>query len=231
MSQLLLLQGNPKKRGRRKPRSAAQKAATRRMLAARGLHHNPTKKRRKARRSAVAASPARHHVRRARRTTHRHSAGGAMRSVRAGAVPMLKSGVIGGAGAVGVDVLMGYASNILPATMTSKLNADGSTNFMYYAAKAALALGVGIFGRRIMPAGIAVKIGEGSLTVMSYELLRGMMPAGIAMGYMNPAHTMGRVMSTQRPQLARVMSFNTNMNTNLNRGANAAARMNSNANR
>lgn len=228
MSQLLLLQGNPKKRGRRKARSAAQKAATRRMLAARhGLRHNPTKKRRKARRTA-AASPARH-VRRSRRVSRRF--GGAVSSVRAGAVPMLKSGVIGGAGAVGIDVLMGYASNVLPATMTSKLNADGSTNYMYYAAKAALALGVGIFGRRVMPAQIAAKIGEGSLTVMSYELLRGMMPSGIAMGYMNPAHTMGRIMSTQRPQLARVMSFNTNMNTNLNRGASAAARMNSNGNR
>lgn len=192
MNQLLLLSGNPKRRKKGK-RSAAQRRATRKMLAAnRG---NPTKRRRRRRKakSAVSASPRRRrHVSR-RRGGRR---GGMLsRLLRGGsshsAMGMVKNGAIGGAGAVGVDVLMGYASNVLPANLVSRVNPDGSMNYLYYATKGALAVGIGLYGGKVLPAGVAPKIAEGALTVMSYEILRGFVPTGIRLGFFNPAPAMG----------------------------------------
>lgn len=182
MNQLLLLSGNPKGRRRRgKRRSAAQRAATRKMLAANG---NP-RRRRRGRRHAVA-----HHRR--RRGGRGLFAG--LRGHSGGAMSLVKSGVIGGAGAVGVDILMGYAQPVIPAAMASRVNADGTMNFGYYGVKAAVALGIGLYGGRFLPAGIAPKIAEGALTVMSYEILRTFVPATMTMGrmgYFNPAPTSG----------------------------------------
>lgn len=220
MPELLLLQGNPKKRRSRKHRSAAQKAATRRLVSLNRARRNPSKRktRRKAASSAAPFAVTRRRARRSRRSSTRSVSRQSFGSIKTAAMPMLKNGAIGGAGAVVIDVGMGYLANVLPASMTSKLNADGSTNFMYYGSKALLAIAVGVFGKRIIPGHAAAKMGEGSLTVMSYELLRGFMPASIPMGYVAPARVMGKVLPTQRPgaQMARVLSFNQNMNQNTN---------------
>jgi hypothetical protein len=103
---------------------------------------------------------------------------------------LLKSGATNGAGAVAVDVLFGYAKNVLPASLATPMNSDGSTNWMYFAAKAALAVGVATAGRRFIPAKIANAMGEGALTVMSYQIVRGMLPSSIALGAYNPVPTM-----------------------------------------
>lgn len=106
---------------------------------------------------------------------------------------MLRSAGVGGAGAVAVDIGMGYLGRFYPPA-ASPVNADRSTNWLYFAAKTALALGLGTFGRRVLPAGVAGRMGEGALTVLAYQILRGMVPNSIALGYLNPAPTV-------RPQL------------------------------
>ena len=112
-----------------------------------------------------------------------------------GAMSMLKNAGMAGAGAVGVDIGMGYLGRVLPSA-AAPINADGTTNWLYFAAKAGLAVGLGVYGSKVLPASVAQKMGEGALTVLSYQILRGLMPAGVQLGtYFNPAPTM-------RPRLA-----------------------------
>jgi len=204
MSQLLLL-GNPRRKSRkasakrRKPRTAAQKAATRRMLAAR-FGHNPKPAAPARRRSRRKASPAV-----SRRRSRRSSAMGSVRSFGTGMMPMLKAGVIGGAGGVANDVLFGFASRVLPASMTTPIAADGGTNFTYFAAKAATAVALGTLGRRLPVVGpYASRMGEGALAILAYQLIRPMVPAAVPLGSYNPAPLMApRRMGAyvNRPQL------------------------------
>jgi hypothetical protein len=189
---------NPRKRRKgRKHRSAAQRAATARLVAmnrSRKMHRNPRgKSRRRQRGYAVAASPRVHRkirrfVRRSRRTfraLHRRYSGGMMGS----AVGILKAGAIGGIGAVSVDILMSYTKPFLPASMQSPVNPDSSANFGYFGAKAALAVALGTFGRRLPVVGrFAGQMAEGAMTVLAYQLIRPMVPATM-LGYMNPAPT------------------------------------------
>jgi hypothetical protein len=192
----LLYTINPSKRRRgskkarsRKHRSAAQRAATARMLAAnrarrRGrshpmaAHSNPRRRRRSVR----------HHARRIMRRFHRNP----MKLPNMGGVTgMLKNGLIGGAGAVFVDIGMGYTSKVLPATLATPNNADGSANWGYVGVKTALALALGLFGRKVPVIGRAAgQMAEGALTVLSYQILRPMVPSAISLGYLNPAPTM-----------------------------------------
>jgi hypothetical protein len=192
---------NPSRRRRAKGgkhRSAAQKAATRRMLAAnrgrRSVHANPGKRHR---RRAAHRNPIVRHVyrnptahrksrRSVRRTRHSFSHGG-------GIMGMLKAGAIAGSGALLNDVLMGFAAKVLPPTMTTPQNADGTTNFTYFAAKGALALTLGTFGKRVLPGAMAGTMAQGALTVLAYQLMRGMVPASLGLGYYNPAPTTGRM--------------------------------------
>lgn len=186
MSQLLLL--NPKRRKARKStkrrtRSAAQKAATRRMLAAR---RNPVAKkspaRRRSRRSAAFSPSTKRRARRA------YASGRAftLNSV----VPLLKSGAIGGAGAVLNDIAFSYAAKILPDSMAAPVDATGSTNLMHFAAKAATAVAIATAGRRVPGLGrYAGDMGAGALTVLAYQLIRPQVPASV-MGAYNPVPLM-----------------------------------------
>lgn len=182
MSQLLLL-GNPKRRksrksAKRRARSAAQKAATRRMLAARFGHNPKPAKRRSRRRAAPAVS----------RRSRRSSAMGSVRSFGAGAVPMLKSGLVGGVGGVANDMAFGLVSRVLPANLTTPIAADGGTNFAYFAAKAATAVAIGTLGRRLPVVGpYATRMGEGALSILAYQLIRPMVPAAVPLSSYNPA--------------------------------------------
>lgn len=101
---------------------------------------------------------------------------------------MVKDGAIGATGALAVDVGMGLAANVLPASMVSRTAADGSTNYLYYAGKAGLAVALGVFGRRFMGGSLAARMAAGSMTVMAYELGKNLIPAGVVpMGWFNPA--------------------------------------------
>lgn len=189
---------NPKKRrkaGRsgKKRRSAKQRAATRRLVAMNrgGFASNPRRRRRgrksaKATRKYTRRASSRKSVRRSRR----RGRSSAMKFNTGNAVSLLKSGAIGGAGAVLIDVGMGQISRFLPAALAAPADAAGNIQYGYFGTKAALAIALGTYGGKFLPRGIAEKMAEGSLTVLAYSFIRPFVPAGLALGYFNPAPTM-----------------------------------------
>ena len=195
------------KSGHRKHRSAAQRAATARLVAAnrarRGGHHrrafasNPSPKRR--RRSA------RRHV----SAAHRHMRRGFAAVRSSGIVPMLKSGVVGGAGGVVVDVAMGFAAKVLPSTFVTPTNADGTANYMYLGTKVALALGLGTMGRRLPVIGrYAGQMAEGALTIAAYRLMAPLAAQYLTLGaYFNPSPTMRPAHMGKSPALRGVGAY------------------------
>ncbi len=219
--QTLAVFGNPSRRRKSgKRRSAAQRAATARMLAANRSKRGGGTKRRARRRTAVAVASAPRRV--SRRRSVRRSASRAARRFSsgfrsAGIVGMLKNAAITGAGAVGVDVAMGYVAPMLPASMATPVDpATGGANYGYYGVKAALAIGIGHFGKRVSPQ-YAPMIAGGALTVLAYQLLRPMVPASVSMGNFNPAPTM-------RPRLAGVNAYVSGVNAYQNVRSIAPAR-------
>lgn len=204
-------------RPRRKARSAAQKAATRRMLAANRSRSRPARaaapkrRRRRARAAAPAAAPARRRravARVTRRSRRRASSGlrlGGSGSILNQGVTMLKDGAIMGAGALGVDMLMGQVNKILPDGWDSPLEGDGTPNYKNAAIKAAVAVGVGYVGARYLPAsmrGLAVKAAAGSLAIQGYTLIKGSIPADfLPLGgatRMQPSRLAGAPLNTLR---------------------------------
>lgn len=192
--------GNPKRKrkaGKRKSkRSPAQKAATKRMLA--GLRRKqggfvgsgkPSRKRRSKRRGSVVARVSRRRARRA--MTHISGMG---RGLVGSAMSLAKAGAVGAGGAIAVDFLMAQAGRVLPASVMSKIDANGTVNFSYYGAKGALAVLLGTFGRKLPVVGkYASDMAAGSLVTMMYELGRAAMPATAAaqLGYYNAAPMVG----------------------------------------
>lgn len=187
---------NPSKRrkaGRsgKKRRSAKQRAATRRMIAAnRGYLSNPRKKRRGRKSAKATRKYTRRASRKSMRRSRRRGRSSAMKFSTGNAVSLLKSGAIGGAGAVLVDVGMGQISRFLPASLAAPADAAGNIQYGYFGTKAALAIALGTYGGKFLPRGIAEKMAEGSLTVLAYSFFRPFVPAGLALGYFNPAPTM-----------------------------------------
>lgn len=193
MSQMLLL-GNPRKRRSRR-KSAKRRTHSKRRMTAKQLQYFGPRKRRSsarthrrsrrssARREVVVVNPSR----RARRYGRRARA--ELGSLRTGAMSLAKTGFSLGLGAVAVDVGYGMLGSFLPASVTSKVDATtGNVNWLYYVTKGAIALGIGVYGRRVIPGNFAARMAEGSFTVMAYELIRGMIPAGaVPLGYFNPA--------------------------------------------
>lgn len=205
----MLLLGNPRRR-KKGARSARKARRGRRTMTAKQLKFFGPRKarrassRRRARRSVPAtmfANP----VRRSRRSRRASSSrrryrrnpislggikAGAMRLSASSVVGAVKGAAVGAVGAVGVDIAMGYAGRVLPASVTARYNAQGGMNPGYYIAKSLLAIGFGVLGAKVLPGklkGVAAKMAEGSLTVQGYEILRGMVPASIMLGYYSPA--------------------------------------------
>ncbi len=202
MSQLLLL--NPKRRRKAaaskkrrsgKRRSAAQVAATRRLVALnKGIRRNPTAKKRRRKSTAVAAAPRRTARRSGRRSAARSFSVAKAYSMN-NIVPMLKSAAVGGAGAVVNDMAYAQAGRILPASVMSPVNADGSTNWLYFGGKAAMAIAIGTLGRKVPVVGkFAPRMAEGALDVLAYQVLRGVaaqvLPASIQLAAYNPVPLM-----------------------------------------
>jgi hypothetical protein len=202
MNEILLLKGNPSKRRKsRKHRSAAQKAATLRLIA---FNRNSPKKRRKASKASGRffnkATPISRRKSRGitRKATRR---GRSISRMGGGVVGLLKTGAIAGGGALVADVGMGLVQKFLPsmASLTSRVNADGSINYTYYATKGALIYAMGKYGARVTRH--APLMASGALAVMAYELFKSFMPAdgSIPLGYFNP----GRI--AQGGALGRIM--------------------------
>ncbi len=177
-AQMLLL-GNPS--GRRRRRHA--KRAKRRHRS-KTFTVNPHQRRvhRRARRRHSAPVMYANPRRRSRRA--------AARRMGLRAAEILKAGTWGGAGALTIDLVMGTVGQMLPAALSQPTDAtSGATNWGYYGTKGALALGLAMFGSKVMPPKIAAEMGAGAVTVVAYQIFRGLIPAGtLPLGaWFNPA--------------------------------------------
>lgn len=184
---------NPRRRkrkassaGPRRRRSAKQVAATRRLVAANRSRRrsNPiaTKHSYRRRRRARASNPIMSNVR--RHLTRRRRRSNPIGLNTRGIVGLLKSGAIGAGGALTVDLAMGYLP--LPANLLARQQADGSVNWLYYGTKVVFAAALGAFGKRFLGQK-AETMAEGAMVVNLYDLFRSLMPAGMKLGYVNPA--------------------------------------------
>lgn len=204
----VLWAANPRgKRRRRRALSAKQIAAG---FGGKRYRRNPKGKRR-SRRGARKARAGRRRsrgmsiMRSVRRRSRR--SGGAMRMSVNNTVGLLKAGVIGGVGAVAVDVGMGYIKQYLPASMQMPQEANGQPNIGYFGVKALLAVGIGTFGGKVLPRGMAERMAEGALTVMAYQFLRPMAAQALPMGFFNPAPTMRPRTIGQVARVGRVGAY------------------------
>ncbi len=171
MGQLMLI--NPRKR---KARKASPKRRVRRNPVAAAA---PAKRR--VRRNPISARQ----MRRVRRTRRNPVGGGIM--------PQIMGAMVGGAGAVAVDVISGFLP--LPATMR--------TGMMRHVTMAGLGLAVGMFAKPLLGRA-AAQMGSGAMTVAAYGLLKdmtaGMLPGSVAvipgsavagLGYASPTPVLG----------------------------------------
>ena len=169
MESLLLV--NPRRRrrkakGRRKGRMPAALArywSTHR----RGRKRRHVARRRHARR-AVAVNPRRrhrrHHYRRVRRNPSLRGLSGMGRGVVKGVVI---PGAIGATGAVALDVVMGYATPYLPASLQS--------GWFNVAVKIAGAIGVGMVAGKVLGRDKGRIVTLGGVTVVMYSVVRGLL--------------------------------------------------------
>lgn len=173
----IMLVGNPRRRKRRKGR--------RRMSALQRKYFGGGKKRRRSRASAAAprrrrrrrtsvaiANPRRrrrravYSVRRRRRNP---SFRGAIGGLRSGLMPTLKAGAVGATGALGLDLLWGYGSKYLPASVAGSAIAQ-------YAAKLVGALLVGMIGNNILR-GRGRDLAVGATTVVLHDAFKAQLKA------------------------------------------------------
>ena len=174
MAEMLLI--NPRKRHARKAHHTAK----------RRVHHT----RRKANPYAAMLTHARrrkHHARkhnpihtmRRRVMRRRNPIGGGMMS---GYMTLIKDGLIGGAGALAMDVVYGYVNNMLPASLQ---NQPGSVN----AGDAVKAIFTVAAGKALSRAtgGLSMKAAQASLAIQSYNIVKTFLPATMSLGYASPA--------------------------------------------
>lgn len=90
---------------------------------------------------------------------------------------MLKDGAIGGAGAVGMDLIMGQLNNYLPITFQTVPGLPGVGD----AVKAGLTALLGT-GLSRQTKGLSVKMAEGALAVQAHDILKTLLPASMAVG-------------------------------------------------
>jgi len=208
MPQLVLLGANPSKRRKsskkhstkRRAKRHASAARTGSVIVVRQAHRNPSK-----RRSSTAAK---NFSRKVRRSFRRNPIGmpRGMKGFVGEAMHQAVNGVVGGVGAIGVDLLMGQVAKALPASMNTKYTAtDGSFNYGYLGVKTALALAAGLAGR-FLPAKVRpylARMSEGSITVMSYDVIRTKLPDNLAtLGYVCPSQTLSGPANVRSLRLA-----------------------------
>jgi hypothetical protein len=175
MAEMLLL--NP--RGRRKARRAAP--AKRRTTAKR--RRNPITRavtvaapRRRRRNPMTARS---HRIVHHRRRRNPISLGRGNVSI----VNMLKEALIGGGGAIAVDLAYGQINGMLPTSLQRTPGTAGAGD----AVKALLTVLAGKFLGKATR-GLSVKAAQGSLIVQAHGLIAGMLPSTMTLGYAVPGH-------------------------------------------
>jgi len=175
MAEMLLI--NPRKRHARKAHHTAK----------RRVHHT----RRKANPYAAMLT----HARRLKHTARKHNPIHAMRrrvmrrrnpiggGMMSGYMTLIKDGLIGGAGAVAMDVVYGYVNNMLPASLQNQPNTVTAGD----AVKAIFTVAAGK-GLSRMTGGLSMKAAQASLAIQSYNIVKQFLPATMSLGYASPAN-------------------------------------------
>jgi hypothetical protein len=178
MAEMLLI--NPRRRKARRAAPARKRAPSRRRASRRrnpapALAYSPVRRRRRL--NPLRAHAARRHTRR-RRNPIGGSASFSSRSI----MGMLKEALIGGVGAVGMDLIQGQVNPMLPASLQTQPNTVGAGD----AVKAALTVALGVLLKK-PTRGLSVKMAQGALTTQVRDLIAVNLPTTMPIGFMSPA--------------------------------------------
>jgi hypothetical protein len=175
MAEMLLI--NPATRGKRKTkrRTTARrrnpiKAGSPTMAVRRNPLYGPKRKRR-----SMATMK-----RRVMRGRRRNPIGGGMAGGYMGAI---REAVMGGAGAVVMDLAYGQINNFLPASLKRTPGSVGAGD----AVKAVITVALGHMLNKATR-GFSRKAAQASLTVQATEIMRSFVPASMSLGYATPAY-------------------------------------------
>lgn len=97
-------------------------------------------------------------------------------------IAMFKDGAIGGAGAIGMDLIMGQLNAYLPITFQTVPGLPGVGDGVKAVLTALLGQGL---SRKT--GGLSRKMAEGALAVQAHDIMKTLLPASMAVGYYTPA--------------------------------------------
>ena len=173
MAEMLLI--NPRKRGTRK---ATKRRVVRRKNPVTAMvrrRRNPLAAMRRRRNPLAAAR--RNPLARMRRRM-RNPIGGMMGNY----MTQIREAVIGGAGALGMDLVYGQINSFLPAALKRVPGSIGAGD----AVKAVITVALG--GLLSKPTrGLSDKAARASLTIQAYDIMKSFVPGGMTIGYASPA--------------------------------------------
>ena len=161
---------NPRKRGTRK---AAKRRVVRRK--------NPVTAMVRRKRNPLAAMRRRRNPLAAMRmrTRRRNPIGGAMMG---GYMGQIREAVMGGAGALGMDLVYGQINSFLPAALKRVPGSIGAGD----AVKAVVTVALGGLLNKVTR-GFSAKAAKASLTIQAYDIMKSFVPSGMTIGYASPA--------------------------------------------
>jgi hypothetical protein len=179
MAEMLLI--NPRRR-RRAAKASARRSPARRVTAHKRRRRNPIAPtavvrhamRRVTRRKSNPHRRA-HHVARRRRNPIRIGMGNKLtvNSITA----MFKDAAIGGAGAIGMDVIMGQLNKWLPVSLQTNPNAVGIGDAVKAVATAVIGQGL-----NRMTKGLSKKAAQGALICQARDIMSGFLPSTMTIG-------------------------------------------------
>jgi hypothetical protein len=166
MAEMLLI--NPSRRKTRK------KATThKRRVKAKTTHHR--------RKNPISA--ARKHVMKHVRRRRRNPIGGSSKLNANTMMSAIKEALMGGVGAVAMDVVYGQINNMLPASLQRMPGTVGTGD----AVKAVVTVALGQLLNKATK-GYSKKAAMASLTIQAHDIVKSYVPASMSLGYASPAH-------------------------------------------
>lgn len=166
----IMLVGNPRRRGAKKRRR--KMSALQRKYFGGGRASNPKRRKRRKARTAVAVKRRRRSNPSFRRSSvRRRRRNPSLRGMTTGVAPLLKAGLLGATGAIGLDILWGQASKFMPAQIAGSALAQ-------YAAKLIGAMAVGFLGGKLLR-GRGGALAAGAATVVIHDALKAQMQASL----------------------------------------------------
>ena len=174
MAEMLLI--NPRKRGTRK---ATKRRVVRRRNPVTAMvrrRRNPLAAMRRRRNPLAAAR--RNPIARMRRRM-RNPIGGAMMG---GYMGQIREAVLGGAGALGMDLVYGQINSFLPAALKRVPGSIGAGD----AVKAVVTVALGGLLNKVTR-GFSAKAAKASLTIQAYDIMKSFVPSSMTIGYASPA--------------------------------------------